>query len=90
MNTQAFGNTAEKVKVALPDINVQDFFGHCKDTYDTAPRRVRRMRAATEDGVEKTRQRIESHPIRSIAVMGSIVFILGSLAGRAVARRGIR
>lgn len=86
MNTEAIANTAEKVKVALSDINVKDFFGRCKDTYHAAQRGVRRMRAATEDGIEETRQRIKSHPIRSIAVIGSVAFILGSLAGWAVAR----
>ena len=86
MNTEAIANTAEKVKVVLSDINVKDFFGRCKHTYDAAQRGVRRMRAATAEGIEETRQRIKSHPIRSIAAIGSVAFILGGLAGWAVAR----
>jgi hypothetical protein len=78
VNTEAIANTAEKVKVALSDINVTDFFGRYKDTYHAAQRGAK--------GIEETRRRIKSHPIRSIAVIGSAAFILGSLAGWALAR----
>jgi hypothetical protein len=90
MKTETLADTTKKVRTALSDIKVRDFSDsvkeRCKDTYEAAQRGVRRMRAATEKGIEETRHSFKSHPIRFITVIACAAFILGGATGWAVAK----
>ena len=93
MNAHSLVDAKNRAKAGVSDISdkVRDISeavsGRCKDTYHDAERNVRKLRIATEEGVDHTRKRIKSGPIAAVVVAASGGLLLGGLVGRLTGRR---
>lgn len=89
MKPETFAQAREQVKTGLSDV-VRDFSdsvtNRWKETHDAAQRGAKKVKIATEEGVEGTREKIKSHPILFVTLAASGAFVLGCLAGWIAAR----
>jgi len=91
MNRDAIARATEQAYVGISDIadRAKDLTERVKDTYRDAERGVRKLRIATEEGIQDTRRQIKSRPIVAVALVAAGAFFLGGLIGR-FSRRGRR
>jgi ElaB/YqjD/DUF883 family membrane-anchored ribosome-binding protein len=93
MKTEILERTGNQIKADLTDIAeaARDISVKVKDgwndTREDVQRAVRKAKAATEEGLAETRQRIKANPLASVTAVAGGAFVLGLLTGWVVARK---
>lgn len=93
MRTATVMQAADQVKDGLIDFSEavkelsEDVGERWKGTRHDLHRRAKKIRIATEDGLDEARFRIKAHPLRVVATVASGAFLLGVITGLSASGR---